>query len=87
LIIHSWAGTVAKCHDSTQREQLLHGEERIIDGDKGYANDKFKNQCLLNGVFVVLMTRQNEIFAYQIVKKSITISYQVREQKWSIHFK
>ena len=49
-LVHSLVGTKAKCHDSTQREVLLHGEEQVIGGDKGYADDSFKQSCRAAGV-------------------------------------
>ena len=49
-LVHSLVGTKAKCHDSTQREVLLHGEEQVIGGDKGYADDRFKQSCRAAGV-------------------------------------
>ena len=49
-LVHSLVGTKAKCHDSTQREALLHGEEQVIGGDKGYADDRFKQSCRAAGV-------------------------------------
>ena len=49
-LVHSLVGTKAKCHDSTQRERLLHGEEQVIGGDKGYSDEKFKQFCRAAGV-------------------------------------
>ena len=43
--------TTAKCHDSTERENLLHGEDSIIGGNKAYADDSLKKHCRSNGVF------------------------------------
>lgn len=41
-IIHSMEGTTAKEPDCKQLENLLHGEEELISGDKGYTSDKRK---------------------------------------------
>ncbi|NDG22113.1 MAG: IS5 family transposase [Euryarchaeota archaeon] len=49
-LVHSLTGTEAKRHDSTQREALLHGEETVIGGDKGYADEGFKKSCRAEGV-------------------------------------
>ena len=49
-LVHSLTGTEAKRHDSTQREELLHGEEQVVGGDKGYADDQYKKECRSNGV-------------------------------------
>ena len=50
-LVHSLVGTAAKCHDSTERENLLHGEETIIGGDKAYPDDSLKKHCRSNGIF------------------------------------
>lgn len=44
-LIHSIAATTAKTHDSKVIEQLLHGKERDVHGDKAYAS---KERNLLN---------------------------------------
>ena len=49
-LVHSLTGTEAKRHDSTQREKLLHGEEQVVGGDKGYADDQYKKECRTNNV-------------------------------------
>ncbi len=38
-VVHSITGTAAKRHDSTQLDQLLHGEEKAVYGDKAYSSD------------------------------------------------
>jgi len=48
-LVHSLTGTEAKRHDSTQREALLHGEETVIGGDKGYSDEGFKKSCRAEG--------------------------------------
>ena len=42
-LVHSLVATKAKRHDSTQREALLHGEEQVIGGDKGYADEQVQD--------------------------------------------
>ena len=49
-LVHSLMGTKAKCHDSTQPEALLHGEEQVIGSDQGYADEMFKKSCRADGV-------------------------------------
>lgn len=49
-LVHSLTGTEAKRHDSTQREELLHGAEQVVGGDKGYADDQYKKACRANDV-------------------------------------
>ena len=49
-LVHSLIGTEAKRHDSTQRKELLHGEEQVVGGDKSYADDQYKKECRANNV-------------------------------------
>ena len=49
-LVHSLVVTKAKCHDNTQPEALLHAEEQVIGGDKGYADETFKQSCRAVGV-------------------------------------
>lgn len=44
-IVHSFKTTTAKDHDKTKQEDLLHGEEKAIFGDKGYFDEKKKKEC------------------------------------------
>lgn len=48
-IVHSVAGTAANVHDRMMMHALLHGEEKAIFGDQGYASDKDKDTCRKNG--------------------------------------
>jgi transposase, IS5 family len=43
--------TTASVHDSTERANLLSGDERAIFGDKGYADDTLKRECRKTGVY------------------------------------
>ena len=85
-LVHSLAGTVAKCHDSTQRENLLHGEEYIIGGDKAYANDSLKNIVAQMVFFMVLMIKQKK-HRLSNKQKNVIVNYQVGEQKSNTHFR
>jgi transposase, IS5 family len=49
-IVHTLKGTTAKDHDMTQFENLLHGKERIVSGDKGYYSDKRKKEFRRKGI-------------------------------------
>ena len=53
-LVHSLTGTEAKRHDSTQRDKLLHGEEQVVGGDKGYADDQYKKQCRSSGIIYAI---------------------------------
>lgn len=44
-VVHSVAGTSANVHDRVMLHTLLHGEERAIFGDQGYACDADKDVC------------------------------------------
>lgn len=48
--VHSVAVTDAATHDSTVMDELLHGEETAIYGDKAYANREKKNAAEATGV-------------------------------------
>jgi IS5 family transposase len=43
--------TTASVHDSTERSNLLSGDERAIFGDKGYADDTLKRECRSKGMY------------------------------------
>lgn len=50
-LVHSLRTTTAKTHDKVEMENLLHGKERAIFGDKGYVSDKDKRQSREDGVY------------------------------------
>lgn len=50
-IVHSVIGTAAKRHDSSQIENLLHGKEEALFGDKGYWSKKRKIYCRQQDIF------------------------------------
>jgi IS5 family transposase len=39
-LVHSVSATTAKVHDSQQLDELLHGEERDVHGDKAYVSEE-----------------------------------------------
>ena len=49
-VVHSVEGTAANVHDRTKLHALLHGEEKAIFGDQGYASDEDKDTCRKYGV-------------------------------------
>ncbi|MBU2213605.1 IS5 family transposase [Patescibacteria group bacterium] len=49
-IVHSVEGTAANVHDRQKLHDLLHGEEKAIFGDQGYASDEDKESCRKYGV-------------------------------------
>jgi len=50
-LVHSVCATTAKDHDVTQFDNLLHGDEKAIIGDKGYADTKRKQACRASSIF------------------------------------
>jgi len=50
-LVHTVCGTTAKDHDITQLDNLLHGDEKAVIGDKGYADTKRKQACRNNSIF------------------------------------
>ncbi len=50
-LVHSMRTTTAKTHDKVEMENLMHGEERAVFGDKGYVSDKDKRQSRKDGVY------------------------------------
>lgn len=49
-IVHSVEGTPANVHDRNKLHDLLHGKERAIFGDSGYASDGDKEACRKYGI-------------------------------------
>ena len=43
-VVHSLTVTTAKVHDSKELENLLHGEEKYVGGDKAYCNQSLKRE-------------------------------------------
>ncbi len=50
-IIHSIVTTTAKDHDSTKTEELLHGDETSLFGDKAYDDKAIKRFCRNHNIF------------------------------------
>ena len=50
-LVHSFESSTAKDHDSTKTEELLHGDETDIFGDKAYDNEDIKKFCRNNDIF------------------------------------
>lgn len=56
-LVHSVTATTAKTHDREEMENLLHGGERAVFGDKGYYDDKEKRQSRQEGIFWGVLDR------------------------------
>lgn len=50
-LVHTVKVTTAKVHDKQEMENLLHGEERAVFGDKGYFSDQDKRAARHKGLF------------------------------------
>jgi len=50
-LVHTLKTTTAKIHDRDEFYNLLHGDEKIILGDKGYYNEKDKKHCRSQDIF------------------------------------
>lgn len=50
-LVHRCLVTTAKAHDNALREQLLHGQEKAVFGDKGFAGDRAKRDARQKGLY------------------------------------
>ncbi len=50
-IVHSVLTTTAKEHDKTKQNNLLHGKESAVFGDKGYYSETDKKECRKKGIY------------------------------------
>gem|GEM_PF-7076172 len=56
-LIHSVETSTAKAHDKTKKDDLMHGDEQVECGDKGYADDKDKRAAREKGVFYAVLDK------------------------------
>jgi IS5 family transposase len=49
-LVHTVVCTTASEHDSQKRDELLHGDEKEIYGDKAYADETFREACRSRGI-------------------------------------
>lgn len=56
-LVHSLKTATAKTHDSRLLEDCLHGAEEAILGDKGYADQKRKQQCRAQGLYYGILDK------------------------------
>jgi IS5 family transposase len=59
-LVHSVATTTASVHDSQVMEAVLHGQEKVLLGDKGYANDAGKRQARARGICWGILDRAKQ---------------------------
>ncbi len=67
-LVHTVTGTTAKDHNSTQFENLLHGEETIKIGDKAYNEKQVKQKFVQKGVAGILAkgSKSTESLAFNL---------------------
>jgi len=56
-IVHSIEATTAKIHDKEKQNDLLHGEEKAIFGDKGYYKEKDKREMKKKEIFCGILDK------------------------------
>jgi len=56
-VVHTMKVTSANESDVTQLEDLLHGDEKAIGGDKAYASDKKKRECRNLGIAYTILDK------------------------------
>ena len=59
-LVHSVAVTPANAHDATLMDECLHGQEKVIYGDKAYVSERRKAQAEAQGWNGVCCARQPE---------------------------
>lgn len=72
-VVHSVTGTAANVHDRVMMHALLHGKEKAIFGDQGYACNGDKEACRKNGEihwFVHDRSRRNHPLSHGQRKKN-----------------
>lgn len=92
-LVHSLVCTTAKDHDRTVFADLLHGGERSVFGDKGYASDADKRSSRESGLTWCVMdkakrgqklsTKQQERNRrYASVRAKVEHPFQVMKCQW-----
>ena len=56
-LVHSLSVTTAKVHDTHQFDELLHGEEKAVLGDKGYFKASRKKELRTQGIFCGILDK------------------------------
>ena len=75
-LVHSMSTSTAKIHDTHEFEELLHGEEKAILGDKGYFNSARKRALRSKGIFCGILDRASR-------NTSLSSSQEKRNRKLS----
>jgi len=58
-LVHTVTTTTASVHDSQAMDELLHGKEKAIFGDKGYADSETKAKYRASGVYYGILDKAN----------------------------
>ena len=56
-LVHSMTASTARVHDSVEMNGLLHGDEKLIGGDKGYASDERKREMRGDGIAYAILDK------------------------------
>ena len=56
-LVHTVRTSTASVHDSQLLPELTHGDEQVIGGDSGYANEIFKTHCRQAGVIYLIIDK------------------------------
>lgn len=55
--VHSLTSSTAKVHDKTMFDQLCHGKEKLISGDKAYPDQDLKHEYRQKGIYWAILDR------------------------------
>ena len=86
-LVHSVVVTDAAVHDSQVMDELLHGEEQAVYGDKAYTSEEKKNRSMKPGELSGVSTGKPADIINSLRKTWNTITSRVRyEPKGSMLF-
>jgi IS5 family transposase len=92
-VVHTLKVTSANESDVVQLEDLLHGEEKAIGGDKAYASDKKKKECRELGIAYTILDKakkgkklsskqKKRNKKYSSIRALVEHPYQVIKHQW-----
>ncbi len=86
-LVHSLIGTEAKRHDSTQRKELLHGEEQVVGATKVTLTTSTRKSVVLIMLSTRFVIKESAIPLCRTAKKSVTANCLAGAPRLSIHFR
>lgn len=92
-LVHTVEVSTAKNHDRTKFKELLHGEEKSLFGDKGYASDEDKKSARAAGIAWCVMDKgkskhplsgkqEKRNHQYASVRAKVEHPFQVLKCQW-----